>query len=80
LLRRPPFLVEPHDGAIREREIRDDEADAGEQLADVMLDFRHDPSGCDPTLRLIAETLVPDQWLPARSAPRTKQDVGDLKI
>ena len=37
-LRRPAFVVEPHDGAIREREIRDDEADAGEQLADVVLD------------------------------------------
>jgi hypothetical protein len=33
LLRRRAFVVEPHDGAIREREIRDDEADAGEQLA-----------------------------------------------
>jgi hypothetical protein len=32
-------MVEPHDGAIEEQEIRHDEADAREQLADVVLDF-----------------------------------------
>ena len=37
LLGRAPLVVEPDDGAIGEREIRDDEADAREQLADVVL-------------------------------------------
>ena len=44
--------------------------DAREQLADVVLDFRHDPSGRGPALRLIPETLVPDQRLVARSHRR----------
>ena len=62
LLRRPARIVKPHDGTILAREIRDDEADAREQLADVVLDFCHDPSGRGPAVRLIAETRVPDQW------------------
>ena len=45
LLRRPALVVKPHDGTILERKIRQNEADAREQLADVVLDFRHDPSG-----------------------------------
>jgi hypothetical protein len=36
------LVVEPHDGAIGERQIRHDEADAREQLADVVFDFRYD--------------------------------------
>ena len=39
------LVVEAHDRSIREREIRHDEADAGEQLTDVMLDFCHDSPG-----------------------------------
>ena len=45
LLGGPALVVEMHDGLIGEREIRHDEAHAREQLADVMLDFCHDPSG-----------------------------------
>jgi hypothetical protein len=41
MLGRAALVVKPHDGAIGELEIRDDEADAWEQLAGVMLDFRH---------------------------------------
>ena len=40
LLGRAPLVVEPRDGATGEREIRHDEADAREQLADVVLDLR----------------------------------------
>ena len=61
LLRRPALVVKAHDGTIREREIRHDEADAGEQLTDVVLDFRHDPSGRRPVVRLILEALVADE-------------------
>ena len=35
-------------GGVLEREIRHDEADAREQRTDVVLDFRHDPSGRRP--------------------------------
>ena len=61
LLRRASLVVKPHDGTIREREIRHEEADAGEQLADVVLDFCHDPSGRRPAVRLILEALVADE-------------------
>jgi hypothetical protein len=44
LFRGAALVVEPHDRAAGEGKIRDDEADAREQLAGVMLDFRHDPS------------------------------------
>jgi hypothetical protein len=59
------LVVKPHDGAIGEREIRDDESDAWEELADVVLDFRHDPSGRRPAVRLILETLVANERLAA---------------
>jgi hypothetical protein len=52
LLGRAPLVVEPDDGPIGESEICHDEADAREQLADVMLDFRHDPSRRGPAVRL----------------------------
>ena len=80
LLRRPAPVVKPHDGTILERKIRQNEADAREQLADVVLDFRHDPSGRGPALRLIPETLVPDQRPVDRSSRRTKQEVFDLDL
>ena len=80
LLRRSALVVKPHDGTILERKIRQNEADAREQLADVVLDFRHDPSGRGPALRPIPETLVPDQRPVARSSRRTKQEVFDLDL
>ena len=49
------LVVEPHDGAIVDREIRHDEADAREQLADVVLDLCHDPPGRGPAVRLVLE-------------------------
>ena len=79
-LRRPALVVKPHDGTILERKIRQNEADAREPLADVVLDFRHDPSGRGPALRPIPETLVPDQRPVARSSRRTKQEVFDLDL
>jgi hypothetical protein len=39
LLGGPALVVKPHDGAIGQWEIRDDEADTREQLVDVALDF-----------------------------------------
>ena len=57
MARRPALVVRPHDGAIREREIRHDEADARKQLVDVTLDFR-EPSRRGPAVRLILEALV----------------------
>src|ERR1019366_3130827 len=55
-------------------------ADAREQLARVVLDFRHDPSGRGPAVRLVVETLVPDERLAAGPTHRTKQDIGDLPL
>ena len=48
LLRRPALVVKPHNGTILERKIRQNEADAREQLADVVLDLgsvRNSPTG-----------------------------------
>jgi hypothetical protein len=54
-------------------QIRYDEADARGQLADVVLDFCHDPSGRRPSVRLVVETLVADDWLAAgRPGDRTR--------
>ena len=47
LLGRASLVVEPHDGAIWKREICHDEADAWEQFADAVLDFRHDRGAQD---------------------------------
>ena len=41
-LGRTSLVVEPHDSAIGKREVCHDEADAREQFADAVLDFRHD--------------------------------------
>ena len=79
LLGGPALVVKRHDRAIRELEIGHDEADARKQFADAVLDFRHDPSGRGPALRLIPDTRVPNQRLVARSSRRTKQEVFDLK-
>lgn len=45
LFRGAALVVKPHDGAIGEREIRDDEADAREQLAGVVLGVRETAKG-----------------------------------
>ena len=42
LLGGAPLVIKPHDRAIRDLEIGHNEADAREQLARVMLDFRHE--------------------------------------
>ena len=75
LLGRAPLVVKPHDGTVGQREIRHDEADAREQLTDVVLDFCHDPSGRRPAVRLILESLVADERLPAGPTRRPEQDV-----
>ena len=58
----PALVVDPDDGTILDREIRHDEADAREQLTDVVLGFCHAPSRRSPALRLILEALVADEW------------------
>jgi len=58
--------------------IRHDEADAWEQFAGVVVDFRHDSFGRGPAVRLIMEALVPDER--ARLGRRPKQDVFDLQL
>ena len=60
LTRHGVALVKLDDGTILEREIRHDQADAQEQLTDVVLDFCHDPSGRGPGV-LIADTLVANE-------------------
>jgi len=59
------LFVVPHDGGIGEREIRHDEADARERLADVVLDVRHNPQGGGPAVGLVVETPVADERLAA---------------
>jgi hypothetical protein len=52
----------------------------GEQLADVVLDLRHDPAGRGPAIRLIRETLVPDERFATRPTWRPKQEVFDFYL
>ena len=80
LLRRPALVVEPHDGAIGELEIRHDEADAREQLADMVLDFRDDPPRLRPTARLIRKALVPDERLAAGPPRRPGEKTSNIPL
>jgi hypothetical protein len=81
LLRRPALVVEPHDGAIGELEIRHDEADAREQLAVMMLDFRDYPPRLRPIPHLIRKAVVPNERLAAgpfstKTVPAACRDYG----
>lgn len=75
-LGRAPLVVGPHDGARGEREIRHGEADAREQLADVVLDFRPNPSqlqrlarGNPDGIRHVAHFELLVLWLGRRLHP-----------
>src|SRR5206468_133863 len=61
-------------------EIGHDDADAREQLANVVLDFGHDPSRRGPAVRLIVEALVPDERRATGPTRRPKQEVLDRKL
>jgi hypothetical protein len=61
-------------------EICHDEADAREQLANVVLDFGHDPSRRGPAVRLIVEALVPDERRATGPTRRPKQEVLDRQL
>jgi hypothetical protein len=56
------------------------EADAREQLANVVLDFSHDPSRRGPAVRLIVEALVPDERRATGPTRRPKQEVLDRQL
>ena len=70
LLRGPTLVVEVDDGPVRPRERRDDEAYAGKQFAEVMLDLGDHASRPIPQPRLILEAPIPDQRRMTRSAGR----------
>ena len=57
------LVVEAHHRAAWQAHVRDDEANAGKQLTEMMLDLGHDAPRFGLTLRLIAKTLVAHQGL-----------------
>ena len=81
LLRLPTSAVEADDGAVRPGQGGHDEADAWEQLAEVMLDLRDHAARTVPGGGLVLEAAVADQRRVTRSAlpaslPRTGQRDG----
>ena len=57
------LVGEANDRSAGKRQVRHHEPDAREQLASMVLDFRHDPARRGPAVRLILKTLVPDDRL-----------------
>jgi dipeptidyl aminopeptidase/acylaminoacyl peptidase len=80
LLGRPTLVVEADDGATRERHVRHDEPERGEQPAGIVLDVRNDSARRRPTVRLVPEALVPNQGLATRTSARAKEDVLDRQF
>src|ERR1700686_4255313 len=72
LLRRAPLGIETNYRPAVQAQIRDDEADAREQLPKVELHLRYHPSRPLPTGRLVEKALVPDHWLVARPSLGTR--------
>ena len=58
LLRRATLVVEMHDGPVRPGQGGDDEAHAGEEFPEVMLDLGDHPSRAVPGGRLIMEAPI----------------------
>jgi hypothetical protein len=58
LLRGGAPIVEPYHCPTGQAQIRHDKADAREQLAGMVFDFRHDPPRLRLTACLIGKTLV----------------------
>ena len=61
LLRRPALVVETDDRAIRPRQCGDDEADPGEQLAQMVLDLRDHAARAVPGRGLVVKAAVTHQ-------------------
>ena len=79
LLGRAALIVEPHHPIRVHRQVGDDEAHAGEQLARMPFDLGNHPAWLVPALRLILEVLVEPLDLDLRGVPdRPGQLVRDL--
>ena len=59
LFRRPALVVEMDDGTVHPGERGDDEADAGEELSQVMLDLGDDSPRPVPRHGLILKAAIP---------------------
>src|ERR1035437_3832195 len=70
LLSRAPLVVKTDHGPAGRLQVGHDEAYSREQLSEVELHFRHYPTCCLPTGRLIQKALVPDHGLVARHRVR----------
>ena len=80
LLRRATLVVEMDDGPVRPGQGGDDEAHAGEEFPEVMLDLGDHPSRAVPGGRLIMEAPIPDQRRVAWSASGPGEQVLDSPL
>ena len=75
-----PLVVEADDGPVRPGQAGDDEAHAGEEFAEVMLDSGDHAARLGPRRCLIFEAPIADQRRVARSAARSSQQIPDLPL
>src|ERR1019366_9428999 len=80
LLSRAPLVVKTDHGPAGRLQVGHDEAYSREQLSEVELHFRHYPTCCLPTGRLIQKALVPDHGLVARASYRPRQQLRDVSL
>src|ERR1039457_3950788 len=80
LLGRAPLVVKTDHGPAGRLQVGHDEAYSREQLSEVELHFRHYPTCCLPTGRLIQKALVPDHGLVARSSYGPRQQLRNVAL
>src|ERR1039457_4523984 len=80
LLGRAPLVIEPYHRPARRLQVGHDEAYSREQLSEVELHFRHYPTCCLPTGRLIQKALIPDHGLVARSSYGPRQQLRNVAL
>jgi hypothetical protein len=74
------LIVKPNNPLALPRQVRDDEADPGEQLALVPFHFGHDATLAVPGPGLIHELVIPDQRLLWRTANGADQQVLNMSL
>jgi hypothetical protein len=77
LLSRSALVVKTDDILRRMTQVRDDESDAREQLAEVPLHLGDNPTRARPTRRLVVEALVEPLHLVRRSPDRPPEQIAD---
>ena len=80
LLCRSALVVEANDPVWLHRQVGDDEADAGEQLARMPLDLGDNAPGLVPRRRLILEVTVKATNVFRRTTDRALEQMGNLAL